>query len=249
MKEIIKVKNINTSILNNINLDINEGSITSIIGQSGGGKTTIAKILSKIERYDVGLIELKNNNNDYLNIEKISSKEFYSYLQIVFQDPYSSLNPQRTIFESLKVPCKNLLRLKSDECREKCISMLSLVGLNNNVLDMLPSQLSGGQLQRINIARALIPSPKILILDEPLSALDISVQSQIINLLLELNKNQKITIIFISHDLHVVRHFSDYIYIVDSGCIIEHGNRYDIFDCPVEDLTKLMIENYNSIKI
>ncbi|MHC0019493.1 ATP-binding cassette domain-containing protein, partial [Acinetobacter pittii] len=163
--------------------------------------------------------------------------------------PYSSLNPQRTIFESLKVPCKNLLKLKNNECREKCTSMLSLVGLNDIVLDMFPSQLSGGQLQRINIARALIPNPKILILDEPLSALDISVQSQIINLLLELNKNQKITMIFISHDLHVVRHLSDYIYVVDTGSIIEHGKMYDIFHNPEKDLTKLMVDNYNSIKI
>lgn len=248
MKEILRVKNINNYILNNINLDIEEGTITSIIGKSGGGKSTIAKILSKIENFKFGLIELKYKN-DYLNIAEISNKNFYSYLQIVFQDPYSSLNPQRTIFESLKVPCKNLLNLKNDECREKCTSMLSLVGLNDIVLDMFPSQLSGGQLQRINIARALIPNPKILILDEPLSALDISVQSQIINLLLELNKTQKITMIFISHDLHVVRHLSDYIYVVDTGSIIEHGKMYDIFHNPVKDLTKLMIDNYNSIKI
>jgi ABC-type dipeptide/oligopeptide/nickel transport system ATPase subunit len=248
MKEIIRVKNINNYILNNINLDIEEGSITSIIGKSGGGKSTIAKILSKIEDFKFGLIELKYKN-DYFNIAEISNKNFYSYLQIVFQDPYSSLNPQRTIFESLKVPCKNLLNLKKDECREKCTSMLSLVGLNDIVLDMFPSQLSGGQLQRINIARALIPNPKILILDEPLSALDISVQSQIINLLLELNKSQKITMIFISHDLHVVRHLSDYIYVVDTGSIIEHGKMHDIFHNPVKNLTKLMVDNYNSIKI
>lgn len=248
MKEILRVKNINNYILNNINLDIEEGTITSIIGKSGGGKSTIAKILSKIENFKFGLIELKYKN-DYLNITEISNKNFYSYLQIVFQDPYSSLNPQRTIFESLKVPCKNLLNLKNDECREKCTSMLSLVGLNDIVLDMFPSQLSGGQLQRINIARALIPNPKILILDEPLSALDISVQSQIINLLLELNKTQKITMIFISHDLHVVRHLSDYIYVVDTGSIVEHGKMYDIFHNPVKDLTKLMVDNYNSIKI
>ncbi|GAA5561574.1 ABC transporter ATP-binding protein [Acinetobacter seifertii] len=248
MKEILRVKNINNYILNNINLDIEEGTITSIIGKSGGGKSTIAKILSKIENFKFGLIELKYKN-DYLNIAEISNKNFYSYLQIVFQDPYSSLNPQRTIFESLKVPCKNLLNLKNDECREKCTSMLSLVGLNDIVLDMYPNQLSGGQLQRINIARALIPNPKILILDEPLSALDISVQSQIINLLLELNKTQKITMIFISHDLHVVRHLSDYIYVVDTGSIIEHGKMYDIFHNPIKDLTKLMVDNYNSIKI
>ncbi|MEQ1345226.1 ABC transporter ATP-binding protein [Acinetobacter seifertii] len=248
MKEILRVKNINNYILNNINLDIEEGTITSIIGKSGGGKSTIAKILSKIENFKFGLIELKYKN-DYLNITEISNKNFYSYLQIVFQDPYSSLNPQRTIFESLKVPCKNLLNLKNDECREKCTSMLSLVGLNDIVLDMYPNQLSGGQLQRINIARALIPNPKILILDEPLSALDISVQSQIINLLLELNKTQKITMIFISHDLHVVRHLSDYIYVVDTGSIIEHGKMYDIFHNPIKDLTKLMVDNYNSIKI
>ncbi|MEQ1089134.1 ABC transporter ATP-binding protein [Acinetobacter seifertii] len=248
MKEILRVKNINNYILNNINLDIEEGTITSIIGKSGGGKSTIAKILSKIENFKFGLIELKYKN-DYLNIAEISNKNFYSYLQIVFQDPYSSLNPQRTIFESLKVPCKNLLNLKNDECREKCTSMISLVGLNDIVLDMYPNQLSGGQLQRINIARALIPNPKILILDEPLSALDISVQSQIINLLLELNKTQKITMIFISHDLHVVRHLSDYIYVVDTGSIIEHGKMYDIFHNPIKDLTKLMVDNYNSIKI
>lgn len=248
MKEILRVKNINNYILNNINLDIEEGTITSIVGKSGGGKSTIAKILSKIENFKFGLIELKYKN-DYLNIAEISNKNFYSYLQIVFQDPYSSLNPQRTIFESLKVPCKNLLNLKNDECREKCTSMLSLVGLNDIVLDMYPNQLSGGQLQRINIARALIPNPKILILDEPLSALDISVQSQIINLLLELNKTQKITMIFISHDLHVVRHLSDYIYVVDTGSIIEHGKMYDIFHNPIKDLTKLMVDNYNSIKI
>ncbi|WP_151833770.1 ABC transporter ATP-binding protein [Acinetobacter seifertii] len=248
MKEILRVKNINNYILNNINLDIEEGTITSIIGKSGGGKSTIAKILSKIENFKFGIIELKYKN-DYLNIAEISNKNFYSYLQIVFQDPYSSLNPQRTIFESLKVPCKNLLNLKNDECREKCTSMLSLVGLNDTVLDMYPNQLSGGQLQRINIARALIPNPKILILDEPLSALDISVQSQIINLLLELNKTQKITMIFISHDLHVVRHLSDYIYVVDTGSIIEHGKMYDIFHNPIKDLTKLMVDSYNSIKI
>jgi len=248
MKEILRVKNINNYILNNINLDIEEGTITSIIGKSGGGKSTIAKTLSKIENFKFGLIELKYKN-DYLNIAEISNKNFYSYLQIVFQDPYSSLNPQRTIFESLKVPCKNLLNLKNDECREKCTSMISLVGLNDIVLDMYPNQLSGGQLQRINIARALIPNPKILILDEPLSALDISVQSQIINLLLELNKTQKITMIFISHDLHVVRHLSDYIYVVDTGSIIEHGKMYDIFHNPIKDLTKLMVDNYNSIKI
>ncbi|QNX14906.1 ATP-binding cassette domain-containing protein [Acinetobacter seifertii] len=120
MKEILRVKNINNYILNNINLDIEEGTITSIIGKSGGGKSTIAKILSKIENFKFGIIELKYKN-DYLNIAEISNKNFYSYLQIVFQDPYSSLNPQRTIFESLKVPCKNLLNLKNDECKKNVL--------------------------------------------------------------------------------------------------------------------------------
>ncbi|MGL5777743.1 ABC transporter ATP-binding protein, partial [Cetobacterium sp.] len=218
-KIIFKIKNLNkkfknSMILDNVNFDIFEGETLGIVGPSGCGKSTFGKILLLLLSPNSGEIIYKNKN--IFDYNKNEILEFRKDVQMVLQDPYLSLNPRKNIKWHLEEPLA-VLNYPKNERLKKILSMLELVGLSKDYLDKYPNQLSGGQKQRVLILAALLINPKIIVLDESVSALDISVQAQILNLLVELQQKLNLTYIFISHDLNVVKYMCDRIISFENG--------------------------------
>ncbi|MCX3066680.1 MAG: ABC transporter ATP-binding protein [Cetobacterium sp.] len=222
-KIIFKIKNLNkkfknSMILDNVNFDIFEGETLGIVGPSGCGKSTFGKILLLLLSPNSGEIIYKNKN--IFDYNKNEILEFRKDVQMVLQDPYLSLNPRKNIKWHLEEPLA-VLNYPKNERLKKILSMLELVGLSKDYLDKYPNQLSGGQKQRVLILAALLINPKIIVLDESVSALDISVQAQILNLLVELQQKLNLTYIFISHDLNVVKYMCDRIISFENGKVID----------------------------
>ena len=227
--------------LDNISIEIEAGKTMAIVGESGSGKSTFAKALIRLINIDSGEIFFKNKK-----ISDLSSKEmkiFRKDIQMIFQDPYASLNPRFKIKDILEEPLIiNKIGNKLERSK-KINSMIEKVGLTSEDLQKYPHQFSGGQRQRIGIARALILEPKIIICDEPVSALDVSIQAQILNLLKKLQKEFSLTLLFITHDLRVVRQISDSIYVMRSGKLIEEGKTDIIFQNPKHEYTKMLLNS------
>ena len=226
--------------VNNISLNVREGEIFAIAGESGCGKSTLAKTLIRLIKPTEGCILFQGKN-----IAKLTSKErkeFNPAVQMVFQNPYHSLNPKMKIFDILKESLDINTKLSKEEKRERIESVIRDVGLSVACLTNYPHEFSGGQRQRIAIARALILNPKVIIADEPVSALDASIQAQILNLLNELKQKYKLTIIFISHDLRVIRYLADRVAIMYLGELQELGTVEDIFCDSRHPYTKTLLE-------
>lgn len=223
--------------LRGVSLELNQGETLAIVGESGCGKSTLAKILMKLENYNSGDIRIGNKN-----ISELNSKQLVNHIQMVFQDPFSSLNPRRKIIDIVMEPLI-IQDGYSDAILSKAKDVLHSVGLSESFYHRYPHMLSGGQRQRVGIARALMTSPDILICDEPVSALDVSVQAQVLNLLLDIQKEKNISIIFISHDLHVVRFISDRIAVMYLGRIVEQGLTKDIFKNPRHPYTQMLMDS------
>ncbi len=213
--------------VDNVNLDIHKGEILGLVGESGSGKTTIARTilnLTKITDGDVVIdgISLKQANRE--DIRKLRSE-----IAVVFQDPASNLNPRQTVESSIIRPMK-IHGVPNKVAKERAKEVLDMVKMDQRYLNTYPHQLSGGQLQRISIARALALNPKIMILDEPTSALDVSVQAQILNLLLDLQKELELTYLVITHDLNVIKYISDRIAVMYLGKLVECGPTEEIVE-------------------
>lgn len=224
--------------VNNLSLSIKEGEIFSIAGESGCGKSTLAKAVIK-------LIDSNSGNIIFDGVDTTSEKdlkEFRKNMQMVFQNPYASLNPKMKIIDILKEPLKINTDLSATEIDERIYKLTEEIGLDNSCLNLYPHEFSGGQRQRIAIARALILNPKFIIADEPVSALDVSIQAQIINLLKQLKKDYKLTILFISHDLSVIKFLSDRVAIMYLGEIVEEGTTEEIFSDPKHPYTKALLQ-------
>ena len=230
-------------VLHNISLEIEEGKVLGLVGESGCGKSTLGKCILALEppkSISNGKIIFEGRDISMFNKQEL--KTFRKNAQIIFQNPYSSLNPRMTIFDTLKEPLEiHKICSSKKEFNEKISEMLNLVGLKNEDKQKFPHEFSGGQRQRIVIARALITSPKFIVADEPVSALDVSIQAQIINLLSDLKQKFNLTILFISHDLNIVRYLSDNIAIMNNGQIIETNLAEDIFKNPNEEYTKTLL--------
>ena len=226
-------------MLKDINFNIEEGKVLGLVGESGCGKSTLGKCILALEKISSGEIIFDGRNIETYN--KAELKQYRKNAQLIFQNPYSSLNPRMTIFETLKEPLVIHKICSKKDIKEKIEDMLNLVGLKSEDGEKYPHEFSGGQRQRIAIARALITSPKFIVADEPVSALDVSIQAQIINLLAELKEKFNLTILFISHDLNVVRYLSDDIIIMNKGEIVEQGNCSEIFNNPQSDYTKTLL--------
>lgn len=239
---ILKIGNLGFSyedkkVLNNVSFNLFKGETLGLIGESGSGKSTIAKSILNLNRFDKGQIIYNKKC-----IKTYNNTEFRRKIQLVFQDPYSSLNPEISIGYSIMEPmlAHKLYKTKK-ESKEKVISLLKQVNLIESDFNKFPYQFSGGQRQRIVIARALALNPEILICDESVSALDVTVQAQILNLLNQLKEKYSITILFISHDLSVVKYMSDRIIILNNGKIEEVNETDQLFLEPKKDYTKNLL--------
>lgn len=223
--------------LNNVSLSADKGEILAIAGESGCGKSTLAKAIMKLVEIKRGEVFVNNQNI----IEKSNNKDFYKSIQMIFQNPYASLNPKMKINQILREPLEINTKLSKEEINKIVLEKIHSVGLDESCLNLYPHEFSGGQRQRIAIARALVLNPPIIIADEPVSALDVSIQAQIINLLKELKKNFNLTILFISHDLSVIKYISDKIAIMYLGEVIEFGTTEEIFSNPKHPYTKALL--------
>lgn len=223
--------------VNNVSLSADKGEILAIAGESGCGKSTLAKAIIKLVEIKRGEVFVNNQNI----IEKSNNKDFYKSIQMIFQNPYASLNPKMKINQILREPLEINTKLSKEEINKIVLEKIHSVGLDESCLNLYPHEFSGGQRQRIAIARALVLNPPIIIADEPVSALDVSIQAQIINLLKELKKNFNLTILFISHDLSVIKYISDKIAIMYLGEVIEFGTTEEIFSNPKHPYTKALL--------
>ncbi len=223
-----------------VTIKIPEGKIVGLVGESGSGKSTIAKAVMGIVKYN-GKIHFEGNF-----IEK-RDKNFYKNIQMIFQNPYGSLNPRMRIKRILEEPLQNFKVCSKKNIEIKIRDLIKKVGLSDDVLERTTSELSGGQLQRIAIGRALSLNPRVLIADEPMSGLDMSIKAQIINLFKKLHVENKFSILLISHDLNLVGYLSDYIYVIYKGIIVERGSRDEIIKKQKHPYTKLLFNSSPSL--
>ena len=225
--------------VNNVSLKIYRGEIYALAGESGCGKSTLAKAITKLVLPKEGDILFEGKS--ILCHSKEEKKLYPKDVQMVFQNPYSSLNPKMKIGDILREPLDINTNLTKKEKEERVLEILSEVGLQSTCLNLYPHQFSGGQRQRIAIARALILKPKLLIADEPVSALDASIQAQIINLLKDLKQKHNLTILFISHDMNVIQYLADRVGIMYFGDLIEENYTNTLFKYPQEEYTKKLL--------
>ena len=265
-KPILKIKNLNVEYplfgailqrevncvhaVKNLSIDIPQGKTIGIVGESGSGKSTLGKAILNVLNLtapDVRITGevLLHENNQYIDIMSLSKKELIEYrpkMQMIFQDPFSSLNPRMIVKDIIREPLDIHTSLSKTEKSEKVSWLLEKVGLSKEQEMRYPHEFSGGQRQRIGIARALATEPKIIIADEPVSALDVSIQAQVINLMMDLQEEFNLTILFIADDLSVVKHISSHIGVMYLGNLVESGSADTIFSNPQHDYTKKLLK-------
>lgn len=233
--------------VDDVTISVKEGEIYALAGESGCGKSTLSKAVTKLVPVKSG--DIFFNGRSIMSQTKDEKKEYPKQVQMVFQNPYSSLNPKMKIGDILREP----LDINTDysKLRKKTIikEILSDVGLSESVLELYPHEFSGGQRQRIAIARALILSPSLLIADEPVSALDASIQAQIINLFKELRVKRNLTILFISHDLNVIKYLADRVGIMYFGKLVEENDTLSLFNYPKHEYTKTLLASAPVLKV
>ena len=225
--------------LDGASFTLKKGQTFAVVGESGCGKSTLARLVTLIEQPSSGM--LKINGVDLSKSTEKERKKFHAKVQIIFQDPYGSLNPRQKIGLALEEPLLVNTSKSKKERMEAAREMLSLVGLRPEHYDRYPHMFSGGQRQRIAVARALMLDPEILVLDEPVSALDVSIQAQILNLLTEIQERLKLAYLFISHDLSVVHHIADEVMVMYLGVPVEFASRDRIFAKPKHPYTQALL--------
>jgi peptide/nickel transport system ATP-binding protein len=230
--------------VDNVSFDLHPGETLALVGESGSGKTTTARCVVRADVPSAGQVLLRTDSGDVVDLAPLSRKElrpFRAQLQMIFQDPRSSLNPRLTVRDIVAEPLLVNGVRSSEERSERVEEMLRLVGLPVQYMNRYPHAFSGGQRQRIGIARALALNPRLVIADEPVSALDVSVQAQILNLLLDLQERLGLTYLFVSHDLSVVRHISDRVAVMYVGQIVELADNETLFKAPKHPYTSALL--------
>jgi oligopeptide transport system ATP-binding protein len=222
-----------------VHLSIREGEVLGVVGESGCGKSTLGRTIVQLIPATSGTVILEGRNLNQLHGRQL--RHARADFQMIFQDPYSSLNPRLNVFDTLAEAMRTHKKVPRRELRPRVTTLIRKVGLLPRTMKKYPHEFSGGQRQRIAIARALAVEPKLIVADEPVSALDVSIQAQIINLLAQLRHEMKLTIIFISHDLSVVKHISDRIAVMYLGKIVELGEARAVLEKPLHPYTKALI--------
>jgi peptide/nickel transport system ATP-binding protein len=249
IKKLYKQFNLSSSIwnsktrvipaVNNVDLQIYQGETLGLVGESGCGKSTLARLITLLEKPSSGSINFKGQNIFAYGKEEM--KVYRRNVQLIFQDPYSSLNPRKSAAAVINEPLV-IHRIGNKASRQQMVvELMAKVGLSEQQVDRYPHEFSGGQRQRIGIARALVLRPQLIIADEPVSALDVSIQAQILNLLKDLKRDFGLTYLFISHDLNVIRHMSDRIAVMYLGHIVELAQNNYIYDHPLHPYTRMLL--------
>ncbi len=222
-----------------VSFSLRAGRTLAVVGESGSGKSTLARLLTLIERPTAGALLIEGE--DVARADPATRRRLRQEIQIVFQDPYGSLNPRRTIGKALEEPLLVNTRMSAAERKAAALAMMDKVGLRPEYYHRYPHMFSGGQRQRIAIARALVLRPKILVLDEPVSALDVSIRAQVLNLLASLQEEFKLAYVFVAHDLSIVRHIADEVLVIYLGHAVELGSRDAIFLSPQHPYTRALL--------
>ena len=253
-KQILDVKNIHMNFaskgltvraVNDVSFTVDEGETIGIVGESGCGKTTLGRCIVRAYEPTSGSVGYTTSEGDlieFLQIDKKTMKQYRKEIQMIFQDPYSSLDPRMTVLDIIKEPLlANYPKMPKAEMEQKVMDIAAKVGLNTSYLKRYPHAFSGGQRQRIGIARALVLNPRIIVCDEAVSALDVSIQAQVINLLHDLQKEFNLTYLFISHDLSVVEYISDKVGVMYLGKMVEYAPTRELFSNPLHPYTESLL--------
>jgi peptide/nickel transport system ATP-binding protein len=229
--------------VDDVNLTVAHGETLGVVGESGCGKTTLGRCILRLYEPTEGqiLLDVGDKVLDVTNLSKEEMRLFRRHAQIIFQDPFSSLNPRMNILETVGEPLRNNGIATGRELEDQVKRIMVQVGLRVEHLRRFPHSFSGGQRQRVGIARALVVNPSLVVADEPVSALDVSVQAQILNLLQQLQEDFQLTYIFVSHDMSVIRHISDRIAVMYAGKVVEVGTKHDVLNNPRHPYTELLL--------
>ena len=239
VKKVRNGEDIVVKAVDQINLTINQGEIVGLVGESGCGKSTLGKTVLKLHSITDGQILFHGEDITCYNENQM--RPLREKIQIIFQDPYASLNPKKKISQSIMAPLNVTKKYSKEEKQKKVVEIMKEVGLSEKFLEKYPHEMSGGQRQRIGIARALVMEPKLVIADEPISALDVSIRAQVLNLLSELQKKKGFTYLFIAHDLSIVRFISDRVAVIHKGKIVELAETEKLYSHPLHPYTKALL--------
>lgn len=241
LKKYFKVKSGVLHAVDGITVSINEGETLGVVGESGCGKSTFGRVLVHLIESTGGVLNFKGKV--ITRVTKAELSLLRQDMQIIFQDPFSSLNPRMTIFQTLAEPMIIAGKYSNREIENQVYNMMDTVGLARRLVNSYPHELDGGRRQRIGIGRALILKPKFIVCDEPVSALDVSIQAQIINLLLDIQEQMALTYVFITHDLMVVKYISDNIMVMYLGQMVEIAQKDELFNYPLHPYTKALLQS------